>query len=844
MPVAFLTAEQRQRYGCYVGEPSPEQLALYFHLDDRDQALLDPRRHDHTRLGLALQLCTVRFLGTFLSDPTDVPHSVVLTLAAQLNIADLTVLSRYREGQMRYDHVHEIMQEYGYQDFSSQPEHFRFLRWLYTRAWWSEERLTILFDLAMAHLIDRKVLLPGVSVLELVVSSVREHASMRFWQRLSQIPTPRQVALLETLLVVPEGERQTPLDRLRRAPTRVSGPALVQALHRVDAIRLFEMEHLDLSFVPKGRLKVLARYATTALVHNLRQLAQDHRIATLLAFAHTYLAVVHDDALDLFDALMRTASSQATREGQQARLRTIHDLDAAAQVLSEACQVVLDETQDSATLRERIYARVPTEHLQAAVTTIGELTRPPEDTYAQELLGRYLMMRRFLPTFWRALDFEATPGGRPTLHAVQFLQRMEGRPRASIQAAPRAVIPRSWQRYVLPRGTSQQDGQRAARVDRPAYTVCVVERLHEALRRHDLFVDPSERWADARAKLLQPEQWEGIRSQICQTLGRELVASRALEQLGQQVEEAYRRVAAHLPTNTALQIEQQDGVDVPNLERLERLEEPESLCILRASIGVSLPPIDLPEVILEVAHHTGFLSQFTHVSDSNAYVEDLDLSLSAVLLVEACNIGLTPVIHPEIPALTRDRLSWVRHYFLRAETITRANACLVQAQRDIPLAQVWGGGYVASVDGLRFVVPVRSVNTGPNPRYFGQGRGVTYLNYTSDQFTGLGGLVIPGTIRDSVYVLEALLEQESGLMPTEIMSDSGSYSDLMFGLFWCLGYQFSPLLAELKDARFWRMDPAADYGPLNGLARHRINPNLIATNWDDILIFSRVAMGA
>jgi TnpA family transposase len=93
----------------------------------------------------------------------------------------------------------------------------------------------------------------------------------------------------------------------------------------------------------------------------------------------------------------------------------------------------------------------------------------------------------------------------------------------------------------------------------------------------------------------------------------------------------------------------------------------------------------------------------------------------------------------------------------------------------------------------------------------------TYLNYTSDQLTGLGGLVIPSTIRDSVYVLEALLEQESGLYSTEIMSDSGSYSDLMFGLFWSLGYQFSPRLAELKDARFWRMDPAADYGPLNGL---------------------------
>src|SRR5947209_4338994 len=463
------------------------------------------------------------------------------------------------------------------------------------------------------------------------------------------------------------------------------------------------------------------------------------------------------DSLDLFDALMRTTFSQATREGQQERLRTIHDLDAAARVLSEACQVVLDETQDPITLLERIYVRVPVEHLRAAITMVGELTRPPDDTYAQELLGRHLMMRRFLPTLFRTLTFESTPGGRPTLQAVQFLQRIEGRPRASMQAAPREVIPRSWQRYILPRSTTRENGQQEPSVDRPAYTVCVVERLHESLRRHDVFVDPSERWGDPRAKLLQGEQWEGIRVQICQTLGKEVSSERTLELLGQQLEEAYQRTMTHLPTNAALQIEQRDGEDVPNLERLERQEEPESLRVLREWVGARLPPVDLTEVILEVAHHTGFFSHFTHVSDSHAYVEDLALSLSAVLLAEACNIGLRPVIQPQIPALTRDRLSWVRHHFVRAETITRANACLVQAQRDIPLAQIWGGGYVASVDGIRFVVPIRSANTGPSPHYFGQGRGVTYLNYTSDQFTGLGGLVIPGTIRDFVYVLEALL---------------------------------------------------------------------------------------
>ena len=67
------------------------------------------------------------------------------------------------------------------------------------------------------------------------------------------------------------------------------------------------------------------------------------------------------------------------------------------------------------------------------------------------------------------------------------------------------------------------------------------------------------------------------------------------------------------------------------------------------------------------------------------------------------------------------------------------------------------------------------------------------------------------------------------------MTDTARYSDQVFGLFRLLGYQFSPRLADIGSARFWRTERTADYGALNGIARNQINTELIITHWDDLL---------
>jgi TnpA family transposase len=151
------------------------------------------------------------------------------------------------------------------------------------------------------------------------------------------------------------------------------------------------------------------------------------------------------------------------------------------------------------------------------------------------------------------------------------------------------------------------------------------------------------------------------------------------------------------------------------------------------------------------------------------------------------------------------------------------------------LVKAWGGGEVASADGLRFVVPVKTLHGGLNRKYFPGQRGVTYYNFVSNQFTGFYGIVIPGTLGESPYLLDGLLEHQTELQPQQMITDHAGYSDLMFGLFWLLGFQFSPRLADLGDARLWRLDPKARYGVLNGVARNCLRRELITANWDEFL---------
>ncbi|MDQ1212584.1 TnpA family transposase [Pantoea anthophila] len=84
-------------------------------------------------------------------------------------------------------------------------------------------------------------------------------------------------------------------------------------------------------------------------------------------------------------------------------------------------------------------------------------------------------------------------------------------------------------------------------------------------------------------------------------------------------------------------------------------------------------------------------------------------------------------------------------------------------------------------------------------------------------------------------MLEGLLEQQSGLNPVEIMTNTAGASDIIFGLFWLLGYPFSPRLADSGEAVIWRVDKSENYGALDELARGCADLAKAEDQWDEMM---------
>jgi Domain of unknown function (DUF4158) len=111
MPVQLLSAAEHDRANHFPLAITYEDLVTFFTLSEEDQAQIPVHAGPHARLGFALELCALRFMGFVPDNLTTAPPEAVTFVARQLAV-EPAVLAHYTGSPHTRMHHRQTIQMY------------------------------------------------------------------------------------------------------------------------------------------------------------------------------------------------------------------------------------------------------------------------------------------------------------------------------------------------------------------------------------------------------------------------------------------------------------------------------------------------------------------------------------------------------------------------------------------------------------------------------------------------------------------------------------------------------------------------------------------------------------
>jgi TnpA family transposase len=339
MPVAFLTDAERERLARFPTEVPPEDVIAYFTLSAADLRRVRQQRGAQNRLGFAVQLCALRYLG-FIPGLASAPDALVAVVARQLGVQRSHLAGYGAREQTRTEHGQAIQEHLGFRNPNA-GDLGTLRTWLLERAL-EHDRPTLLLQLACDRLRDQKLVRPGVSRVERLVASVRARGERETYQRLGSLLTEQRRALLDRMLVRDDRTGRTPLSWLRQGATANNASAILEGIEKLSFLRRCEVDAWSLEHLNPNRLKFLAQVGRRSTNQALARMAAAVRYPILVAFMRQQLVEIGDEVVDLFDRAMAQAYSRAGRELDEFRRRHARSTSEKVLLFRELATILLD----------------------------------------------------------------------------------------------------------------------------------------------------------------------------------------------------------------------------------------------------------------------------------------------------------------------------------------------------------------------------------------------------------------------------------------------------------------------------------------------------------------------
>ncbi len=825
MPGQFLTDPERETFSGFPTQVPEEDINAYFTLSNADKAEINKLRGEHNQLGFAMQLCALRYLGFSPDDLDKAPDVIRVYVADQLAVNPSALTGYGNRAQTRTDHL-LLAQEYlGYHKANASD--FEMLkRWLIQRAL-EHDKATLLLQLACEKLRREKIVRPGITRLERLVTAAQTKASEETYRQLKPVLTQERCIFLDHLLVPEAATGRTPLTWLRKRATTNSAKEILEAIEKLSFLRGEKVEDWDLSSLNPNRQKFLAQIGRKATNQYLQRLAEEQRYPILIAFLRQSLVDIGDEIIDMFIQALWDLYQDAKKDLEIFQKSVASSANENLKIFLQVGNILLDPEVTDTNVRTAAFNRVPTDELRKALEKTGQIIRPHGDGHIDFFGKRYSYIRQFSPAFLKAFNFKSDSPNHPLVKAIVMLCQLDGERGKRIipNNSPRVFVSDQWKPYVF-----DSDGTISTRY----YELCVLWELRSALRACNIWVENSRKYANLDSYFIPPNEWRILKTEACAMMGVPEDGRKRLEEREAELKKLIPKVNRLLKNGdneAGIRLEK-DRIIVSPLNAEER---PESAVALENQVALRLPKIDITDVLIEVDGWTHFSDCLEHASGAEPRTKELLTHLYASILAQACNFGLDQMA--DITGISYRKLAWSTTWYIREATLKPAFSKIVNYQHKLPQAQQWGSGTLSSSDGQRFPVSVKTRTARPLPKYFGYGAGLTYYTWTSDQLSQYGIKVLPATTRDAPFVLDEIFGNETELEIAEHTVDTAGQTERIFGVFDMVSILFSPRLKDVGEQSLYRFKSIdiKKYRNLKCRFKGVINEQLVLDRWDDLI---------
>ncbi len=752
-----------------------EELIRFFTLTSADVAFVDPGRGrgPADRLGLALQLCTLPWLGFVPDEVRVAPPAAVGRVAERLGVAseELAGYGQQRV-QTRTDHLRLVARYLGWRTPGA-LELKELDEFLLARAM-EHDSPTLLFRLACEYLISARVIRPGpVTVVERVAHA-RSLAGRETYDRLAHEFTPVRCAGLDALLAVDPEIGMTRLRWLGKGPVEASPAAVKAEVAKLMFLRGLDAHTLDLSVLPAERRRFLATVGRRLTGQALQRREPQRRYPILLTLLAQSATDVLDEVVQLFDQAVSARESKAAHKMRDALAERGRSGENRQALLDELLAIAADTAIPDEEVGRLIRGeKIGWERLRAAQATAPPRL-PRDHGHLAALDGSYGYLRQFTPLVLDAVRFGGGTAATELLEAVEILRELNATGARKVpEDAPSGFVPPRWRGY-LDGATKTGD----VTGYRHYWELCTLLALRDGLRTGDVFVPGSRRYSDPAAYLLTPDKWADQRVEFCQLVGKPIDAGAALTQASEELHEALGELERVLDDGDGPVCLDEDGELV--ISPLTAEDVPTEATALKAELTELLPFAPIVSLLIELDGRTGFLDCFTHAGGKQSRSPEIKRNLLAVLVSQATNLGLVRMA--EACGISYDILAWTLEWYVREETLRAANLAIIGYHQRLPLTPIFGAGTLSSSDGQRFPTKGKSLTARALSRYFAD-EGLSTYTHVTDQHATYGTKIIVATKREAHYVLDEILGNATDLPITEHTTDTHGVTLVNFGVF-------------------------------------------------------------